>query len=188
MNPTNQPFESLTDSAKQPYLDKAAELLDGLLWCDRDWSAWGWGTMGSNDFHDAASDDDIVYKVAAELYNFRLGLETRTQEQLRFEPRPEHQNLTVPLGSNYRFGTCEGCQAKEMYLQVYGHQRDGLLYICPGCFVNFELDHGRIPEPKDIEAWAVDIPKHPDKPNHSHYVRSVRIWNPGLFKKGDVDG
>lgn len=97
MKPTKKPFENLTDEVKQPYLDQAANLLDGLLWCDRDWSAWGWGTMSSNDFHDAAGDDDLVCTVAASLYEFRLSLETRTEEELAFEqgmtPRALEKNL-----------------------------------------------------------------------------------------------
>lgn len=138
MKPTKKPFENLTDEVKQPYLDQAANLLDGLLWCDRDWSAWGWGTMSSNDFHDAAGDDDLVCTVAASLYEFRLSLETRTQEELAFE--------------QYKYGACESCEATDVYLTAYGHQRDGLQYVCPQCFLNYELDHRRMPELKDMQS------------------------------------
>lgn len=35
------------------------------LWaCTRDWSAWGHGTMGADDFEPAAGDDDIVQEIA----------------------------------------------------------------------------------------------------------------------------
>lgn len=87
---TGKPFESLTEEVKAVYFEKAAELLDGLLWCDRDWCAWGYGTMRSEDFADASQDDDLVLNVATALYEFRLGLETRlfdkvdlTKEQMK---------------------------------------------------------------------------------------------------------
>lgn len=51
----------------------------------------------------------------------------------------------------YRYGVCEDCGAVDMYLTAYGHQRDGLLYLCAGCFVNAELDHKRMPELKDLQ-------------------------------------
>jgi len=35
------------------------EILSGLLWCSRDWSAWGYGTMSEDDFIVATQDEDI---------------------------------------------------------------------------------------------------------------------------------
>lgn len=140
MTPTKKPFESLTEQAKQPYFDKAAELLEGLLWCDRDWSAWVWGTMNSSDFHEADGDDDAVFKVASALYEFRMSLETREEPEWQCPP-------IMPCGGlqQYTYGTCEECGAENMYLQAYGHQRDGLVHVCAGCFADFEVAHGRTP-------------------------------------------
>lgn len=75
--------------------------------------------------------------------------------------------------SPYKYGQCEECGAKDMYLTAYGHQRDGLLYLCAGCFVNAELDHKRMPEYKDIREhfphqglimpMPADTTMHPEK-------------------------
>ena len=62
------------------------------------------------------------------------------------EPTPAQ-----PEESPYKYGVCEDCGAVDMYLTAYGHQRDGLLYLCAGCFVNAELDHKRMPELKDLQ-------------------------------------
>ncbi|MEG1729581.1 MAG: hypothetical protein RR280_08600 [Bacteroidaceae bacterium] len=32
-----------------------------------------------------------------------------------------------------KVGTCEGCKSEGMLLHAYGHQRDGLMYLCSDC-------------------------------------------------------
>lgn len=81
--------------------------------------------------------------------------------------------ITGDNDTQYKYGQCEECKAKDMYLTAYGHQRDGLLYLCAGCFVNAELDHKRMPEYKDIREhfphqglimpMPADTTMHPEK-------------------------
>lgn len=81
--------------------------------------------------------------------------------------------ITGDNDTQYKYGQCEECGAKDMYLTAYGHQRDGLLYLCAGCFVNAELDHNRMPEYKDLREhfphqglimpMPADTTMHPEK-------------------------
>ncbi len=61
-------FDDLPEAEQNKYYDKATELLEGLLWCERTWEAWGHGTMTKYDFIDAADDDNIIYDTAVRLH------------------------------------------------------------------------------------------------------------------------
>lgn len=50
-------------------MDAAAEALGGLYYCDRDWSAWSYGTMHADDFSEASDDDNIPADVAKAMYS-----------------------------------------------------------------------------------------------------------------------
>jgi hypothetical protein len=63
-------WERLTDEQKQPYFNKAIEILQDHLTCTRVWSAWSYGTMIQDDFVLAAEDDNIVSDTAKMLYDF----------------------------------------------------------------------------------------------------------------------
>lgn len=82
--------------------------------------------------------------------------------------------ITGDNDTPYKYGQCEECGAKGMYLTAYGHQRDGLLYLCAGCFVNAEIAHNRevsiadiaelYPNTKDlIMPMPADTTMHPEK-------------------------
>ena len=60
-------FEQLTEAQKQKFLDHVANTLDGFLWCDRVWSAWGVGTMSQDDFSPAGTDE-VIYEHAVSMY------------------------------------------------------------------------------------------------------------------------
>jgi hypothetical protein len=63
-------FDALNDRQQTVYLDKAAELLQDLHWCERVWEAWWVGTMTEADFIKADEDDNIVWDTAEQLYKF----------------------------------------------------------------------------------------------------------------------
>lgn len=60
-------FEQLTEAQKQKFLDHVSNTLDGFLWCDRVWSAWGVGTMSQDDFSPAGTDE-VIYEHAVSMY------------------------------------------------------------------------------------------------------------------------
>lgn len=132
MTPTKKPFESLTDQAKQPYFDKALDLLAGLCEPDK------LGTFGC--YVPVESDEVRVTQVAVALYEFRMSLDTREEQDWQCPPSMPHGGF-----QQYTYGKCEECGAENMYLQAYGHQRDGLVHVCAGCFMDFEVVHGRAP-------------------------------------------
>jgi hypothetical protein len=54
--------------AKEPEVsdrDRALEILNDLLYCDRTWSAWSCGTMREDDFYVASEDEDIIANTEA---------------------------------------------------------------------------------------------------------------------------
>lgn len=63
-------FKDLTEEQQQPYFDKVYEMFNGLLYCDRSWSAWQYKTMSESDFIDITTNSDFVYEKAEEIYNF----------------------------------------------------------------------------------------------------------------------
>lgn len=50
-------WHELPPAQQQKLIDAAAENLDQYLYCDRDWGAWGYGTMREDDFCSAAEGD-----------------------------------------------------------------------------------------------------------------------------------
>ena len=62
-------WDQLSEEEQGPYLDAAVNLLDGLVYCNRCESAWGAGTMTSEDFIAAEEDDDKVEELARLIYN-----------------------------------------------------------------------------------------------------------------------
>ena len=89
-----------------------------------------------------AREERPILAIVDRTFMFRLLAVAMTDP----EPTPAQ-----PEESPYKYGVCEDCGAVDMYLTAYGHQRDGLLYLCAGCFVNAELDHKRMPELKDLQ-------------------------------------
>lgn len=63
-------WEDLTDEEQEPYLELVSEMTEDLLYCDREWSAWSYGTMSSHNFSNANEDDDWVAEKAEEIYYF----------------------------------------------------------------------------------------------------------------------
>jgi len=63
-------WEELTGLERTPFEEKAEDILSGHWTCSRVWSAWSRGTMGRDDFHPTAEDDDIVADTASMLYDF----------------------------------------------------------------------------------------------------------------------
>lgn len=63
-------FKLLSDNDQQKYFDMVVNILGESLYCDRVWSAWGYGTMSSDDFHNMSDDDSYVYDKSVELYGF----------------------------------------------------------------------------------------------------------------------
>jgi hypothetical protein len=63
-------WDNITEGERQKYFDKAVDMLQDHYTCTRVWSSWSYGTMGSDDFHLAAEDDDIVSDTAKMLFDF----------------------------------------------------------------------------------------------------------------------
>lgn len=63
-------FKDLTSEEQQPYLDLAANVLNGLHCCTRVWEAWHIGTMTQDDFVEADFDDELIYDRASIIYDF----------------------------------------------------------------------------------------------------------------------
>lgn len=111
-----------------------------------------------------AREERPILAIVDRTFMFRLLAVAMTDP----EPTPAQ-----PEESPYKYGVCEDCGAVDMYLTAYGHQRDGLLYLCAGCFVNAELDHKRMPEYKDLREhfphqglimpMPADTTMHPEK-------------------------
>lgn len=109
-----------------------------------------------------ASEERPILAIVDRTFMYRLLAVAMTDP----EPTP-----VQPEESPYKYGVCEDCGAVDMYLTAYGHQRDGLLYLCVGCFVNAELDHKRMPELKDLQEYfphqgmpmPTDTTMHPEK-------------------------
>lgn len=111
-----------------------------------------------------AREERPILAIVDRTFMFRLLAVAMTDP----EPTPAQ-----PEESPYKYGVCEDCGAVDMCLTAYGHQRDGLLYLCAGCFVNAELDHKRMPEYKDIREhfphqglimpMPADTTMHPEK-------------------------
>lgn len=66
-------FHEIDDEEREKWFDLARIMLEDLLCCTREWSAWSVGTMGEDDFVDAAEDDDIVFAAAISLYAVSIG-------------------------------------------------------------------------------------------------------------------
>jgi len=65
-----KPWDKLTDIEKQPYWEKATQVLDDLYYCDR---VRGSSIMSQEDFHPADEDDDTVEDGAVIIYNTVMG-------------------------------------------------------------------------------------------------------------------
>lgn len=74
-------WAELPDEVKQPYWDLVCELLGDAMHCQRDWSAWGWNTMQSNDFSPAYEDDDYVNNLAMNMYYARKNSEEKLSDE-----------------------------------------------------------------------------------------------------------
>lgn len=73
MNTSSLPkFSELSDTQKQPFLELAEEILYGLHYCTRTWSAWNYGTMDESDFIEAQTDSNLVFEKAELIYNFYI--------------------------------------------------------------------------------------------------------------------
>lgn len=57
-------FDALPEETKQKFYDLVSDTLDGFLWCNRAWSAWGVGTMSEDDFSPAGDDPDVIHRHA----------------------------------------------------------------------------------------------------------------------------
>ena len=63
-------FEDLPPLIQEQFYDFVEEVVDGLLYCDRTWTAWEVGTMSADDFAFVADDYGFVSEKAEELWNF----------------------------------------------------------------------------------------------------------------------
>jgi hypothetical protein len=61
-------WEGATAAQQEPFIDKAAELVQDTLFCSRVWSAWGYGTMTADDFSDAVDDEDFIEAIAKAIW------------------------------------------------------------------------------------------------------------------------
>ena len=61
-------WSDLTDAERYPLQERAAELLRGLYFCRRAWTAWRVGTMSEGDFGAACEDAEVVDNIAEGLY------------------------------------------------------------------------------------------------------------------------
>lgn len=62
-----QLFDWQPEDIRQKFLDQVANTLDGFLYCDRTWSAWGYGTMSKDDFTEAGTDE-VIYEHAVNMF------------------------------------------------------------------------------------------------------------------------
>lgn len=60
-------FDMLPETKKDRFKNLIGDTLEGFLWCDRTWDAWGYGTMSADDFYDAG-DEDTIYRHAVSAY------------------------------------------------------------------------------------------------------------------------
>ncbi len=63
-------FSELPETKKEEFYDLSTTILDDLLYCNRVWTAWGYGTMSASDFILAAENDDILNTTAETIFNF----------------------------------------------------------------------------------------------------------------------
>lgn len=68
-------YKDLTSSEKEIYLNKIQVLLRYLVYCDRDWTAWEYGTMKEKDFLQINECEELIKQRAEELYNFTIDLQ-----------------------------------------------------------------------------------------------------------------
>lgn len=47
--------------------------LDEALFCERVWSAWGYGTMSENDFYNVAEDEQFIDDLAEKILKIKKG-------------------------------------------------------------------------------------------------------------------
>lgn len=63
-------FVDLGDSEQEKYIKIAETLIDGeFYYCERVWSAWGYGTMSQDDFKLLCEDDGFMLELAEKIYN-----------------------------------------------------------------------------------------------------------------------
>lgn len=64
----SEEYDDLSEERQEYFHDRAAELLSGLLWCQRTWEAWDVGNMTQEDFIAADEDELVVHDTAVRLY------------------------------------------------------------------------------------------------------------------------
>lgn len=63
-------FPELSDDKKEELFELSKIIFGELLYCDRVWSAWGYGTMSADDFSLAADDDALIEEAAEHIFEF----------------------------------------------------------------------------------------------------------------------
>lgn len=62
-------FDDLPAETRWFFLELSKKNLNGLLSCTRDWDAWTYKTMTSDDFINADEDEEVVYNGAVLIYD-----------------------------------------------------------------------------------------------------------------------
>jgi hypothetical protein len=77
-------FSSLTLAMKKVFRAIALGVLEDLLYCNRVWAAWGYGTMTEGDFVKADEDYNILHQAECLVY---LAYRQASQKQLQQKER-----------------------------------------------------------------------------------------------------
>lgn len=148
-------FEEIDNHAKQKYFDRASKLLDGFVYCTRDWTAWRYGTMREEDFVEAEEDDESLFKTAKILYDFDTNAKTDRPDEVKSVP------------TNYQ-GLWSKLAGKELRVLPYRHEV-GLILVTG---VSYYTENNRpaiyFTEKKSRDPYAtltVNIPHQPLEPD-----------------------
>lgn len=91
-------FENLPPLVQEQFYDFVESITDGLLFCDRTWTAWEVGTMRDDDFALANDDYGFVSEKAEELWYFCVRMHASLLDGLRPPEVPQlEQELQVAL-------------------------------------------------------------------------------------------